>query len=639
MFITWYTIGHLSQTVMLGEKKAKLLGMAAVLDSLLGEDSYDDILRRRGAAQASRAQKITILNNELKGITDNVASAYTGLGVGFYSRDLDAILTYGPADIYNDFVGVSIAEDHPGRQVMASGEAAVTTGTMVRGDIMNAMHPVRRGGKIIGYIWANELSTSIEGEIKSITRRLYLIMGLVYGGTLILVIFLSRRIVADVNHVVSGVREMQGDLSKRIEKIPGELGEVVESINAMAGAIAQANEDRRSLILAESANAAQREFLARMSHEIRTPMNGVLGMTRLAMQADSPEKRYEYLKKIQSSASLLLGIINDILDFSKIEAGKLELDNHPFNITEMVENIRELILPRIEEKGLEFIISVDTLVPRRASGDGLRLSQILLNLLGNAVKFTLRGSIVLEMSGRPLPSGNLRLDCKIRDSGIGMNPEQQAGLFKPFVQGDSSTARKFGGTGLGLSICKALVELMKGAITVSSEPGKGSVFAFFVELEFAGENGEPAAEIGPEVDSRRYDGHYFLLVEDNAINQEIAVAVFQELGAAVDVAENGEEGVAAFLRKDYSCIFMDIRMPIMDGLEAARRIRASSKHDASSVPIIAMTANAMQEDREASREAGMNGHVSKPIDIIEIKTVLYQELAGRGDPHLAGISD
>jgi CheY-like chemotaxis protein len=231
-------------------------------------------------------------------------------------------------------------------------------------------------------------------------------------------------------------------------------------------------------------------------------------------------------------------------------------------------------------------------------------------------------------SADPVPIGKIRLDCVVRDSGIGMTSEQQSSLFQPFSQADSSTARRFGGTGLGLSISKALVELMGGAITVSSEPEKGSVFAFFIELGLVESEGAEAAEIEAEVDNRRYEGYTFLLAEDNAINQEIALAVLSELGAAVDLANNGEEAVEAFLQKDYSLIFMDIRMPVMDGLEAARSIRSNSKHDAKSVPILAMTANAMKEDRESSLAAGMNGHISKPIDIMEIKKNLYRELFG-----------
>jgi signal transduction histidine kinase/CheY-like chemotaxis protein len=641
LVIIWYISGYISHSV-LGEKQDKLLGIAIVLDKYLGDDTYDDILRRRGAESASREEKIAVLNRELEAITDVTASAYKGLGIGYYSRELDAILTYGPSAEFGDFVGRSIGEDHLGRTVMASGLARVTTGSMVRGNIMNAMHPVIRNGKAIGYIWANELVTAIERELRTITRQVFLISGITYGIIFILVLLLSRRILEDINRIVSGVRFLRFDLSRKIGKTGGELGEVVDSINNMADEIIKANESQQALIRAEAANAAQRDFLARMSHEIRTPMNGVLGMTRLAMQAETPGQCQEYLKKIQSSASLLLGIINDILDFSKIEAGKLELESYTFNLIELIDNIRELMMPRIDEKGLEFIVTLDESIPSLVQGDALRLSQILLNLLGNAVKFTGRGFIGLEMRSRPvspelsaeLPEKTkIRLDCMVRDSGIGMSSEQQNILFQPFTQADSSTARKFGGTGLGLSISKVLVELMGGAITVSSEPGKGSVFAFFVELETSECEAAKEPEIVPEMEDRRYEGYSFLLAEDNEINQEIALAVLSDLGAQVDIAGNGEEAVEAFLQKEYSLIFMDIRMPIMDGLEAARRIRAieaerreKSRENSKGIPIIAMTANAMKEDREASLAAGMNDHISKPINIMEIKKSLYREL-------------
>jgi CheY-like chemotaxis protein len=358
-------------------------------------------------------------------------------------------------------------------------------------------------------------------------------------------------------------------------------------------------------------------------------MNGVLGMTHLALQSDPPPAQLEYLKKIQSSASLLLGIINDILDFSRIEAGKLTVEKQIFNMHEVVDNIRELILPRIKEKGLEFRVNLDDSLPEYVVGDSLWLSQVLLNLLGNAAKFTLDGVVSFDMKATPLPSGKLRLDCAVRDSGIGMSTEQQMALFKPFSQADSSTSRKFGGTGLGLSICKALVTLMGGSISVSSEEGKGSVFSFFVELESVDSlpcQGEAAL---PHLwENVRYDGYRFLLVEDNVINQEISHAILSELGAEVDIAGNGKEAVQAFLDKDYSLILMDVRMPVMDGIEATRRIRASSKHDALSVPILAMTANAMQEDREASKNAGMDGHIAKPIDLRELKSALFHRLKG-----------
>jgi signal transduction histidine kinase/ActR/RegA family two-component response regulator len=744
-FLTAYTTKSLTENTILQEKEGKLLALAHILDTRLGPGGFAAILRQHGAENASREEKIRVLNQALREATDIVGESSPGLGIGYYSRELDAIITYGPSASFGSSVGLSIAQDHPGRIVMRTAKPLVRFGTMVRGDIMNAMLPIERGGEVIGYIWANELTTDIMTQFSAATRQIFIVTLLCFGLTAGLLLLLSRRTVRDVDQIIQGVRAMRFDLTRRIQSSGGELGEVVNSINAMASDISKANEEtsraisvlqsvmsnvdatvyvcdpytktlvyandylckllgrdtlqgevchralqgrsspcpncpqqqlfdengdpvltpvrgethypvinrdflvtsrlvpwhdgrllymevgtdvteRNALALAEAANLAQKEFLARMSHEIRTPMNGVLGMTRLAMQADPPPVQLEYLKKIQASASLLLGIINDILDFSRIEAGKLSIEKHAFNLREMVENIGELIKPHIQEKALDFMVSIDDSVPEYAVGDGLRLSQVLLNLLGNAAKFTLKGSISLTLRAALLPSGALRLSCAVRDSGIGMSREQQEALFKPFSQADSSTSRKFGGTGLGLSISKSLVEIMGGAIEVRSEPGKGSEFSFFVELEPADGLPDFREEKEKLWENARYDGKNFLLVEDNAINQEIAVTILSELGAQVDTADNGEEGLRAFLEKDYSLILMDVRMPIMDGLEATRRIRASAKHDAAVVPILAMTANAMLDDREASRDAGMNGHIAKPIDVDELKSALFHAL-------------
>ncbi|MDR1590260.1 MAG: response regulator [Oscillospiraceae bacterium] len=391
--------------------------------------------------------------------------------------------------------------------------------------------------------------------------------------------------------------------------------------------------------MAEAANQAQRDFLARMSHEIRTPMNGVIGMTLLAKTAPTETQRMEYIDKIHLSASLLLGIINDILDFSKIEAGKMEIEKAPFHIGKIVDNIRDLIRPKADEKGLSLDISVDESVPEMMNGDGLRLSQILLNLLGNAVKFTMRGAITLKLAAEPRADGGLLLHCSVRDTGIGMSGEQLENILKPFTQADSSTARRFGGTGLGLSISKALVELMGGELSVTSAPDEGSEFAFSLVMETCEGGGDSDASEDDEAAKRRYDGCTLLVVEDNDINQVIAETLLSEMGFSVHLAENGQRGVEAFLANSYDLVFMDIRMPVMDGLEAAREIRRIEAEWASSgapdgrparVPIIAMTANAMREDRELSREAGMDGHISKPIDIGEIQSVLRSVLPGAG---------
>ncbi len=744
--LTGYMAKSLIEGMMLREKEGNLLAFARILDSSLEPGGFDAILRRAGAENAPREERIRVLNEALRGITDTVSASSPGLGAGYYSRALDAILTYGPSASYANAVGLSIPPEHPGHIVMRENRALARSGSMVRGDILNAMIPIERGGAVIGYIWANELTTDITAQLRDMAQTLFFAVLFCLILTVGLLFLLSRRTVRDADRIITGVRAMRSDLSRRIEDSEGELGEVAKSINAMAADIAKANEEtsramsmlqsvlsnvdaavyvcdprtktlvycneylckllgregdpvgnvchevlrsrsepcedcpqprlydgegnpvftplrwethnpvlnrdflvtdrlvtwhdgrllhmevatdvteRKALALAEASNKAQKDFLARMSHELRTPMNGVLGMTHLAMQADPPPAQLEYLKKIQSSASLLLGIINDILDFSRIEAGKLGIERHSFKPRDMVENIRELLLPRIAEKNLRFTVDLDESVPAHAVGDELRLSQVLLNLLGNASKFTLEGHIALRMRCETLPQGDLRLFCEVEDSGIGLSGEELHGLFKPFAQADSSTSRKFGGTGLGLSISKALVELMGGAIGVKSELGRGSVFYFYVDLDPL--DGPPETEGEDErlwADAR-YEGRSFLLVEDNAINQEIALAILEDLGAAVDVAANGEEGLTAFLQKDYDIILMDVRMPVMDGLEATRRIRASAKRDAASVPVIAMTANAMQEDRDACADAGMDGHIAKPMDVAELKGVLFHFL-------------
>jgi signal transduction histidine kinase/ActR/RegA family two-component response regulator len=626
LFLACFKIMDVMEKTFLEEKAGKLTGYARLLAARLDSGGYRALLQRDGAEHAPREEQILVLNRELTGITDEAATAGEGLGVGFYSLELDAIITYGPSSLFGETVGRSIAPDHPGRGVMRSAEAETTFGLMVRGEIMNAMVPLIREGQVIGYVWANETAADVRARVADALRVAVVIMLVFSCAAFVPALLLSRRAVQDVAHIVDGIRSLHDDLNIRLPEAAGELGEVSRSINAMAEALQKADAQHRALAAAEAANAAQRSFLARMSHEIRTPMNGVLGMTRLAIQSGPPPAQLEYLKKIQASAGILLGIINDILDFSKIEAGKLEIDRHIFRPREMAENIRELILPRVREKNLRLDIMTADSVPEFVKGDDLRISQVLLNLLGNASKFTAEGGISLYMEADPGAEGYLRLHCTVSDTGIGMSAEEQESLFQPFVQADASTSRKFGGTGLGLSISKALVELMGGTIHVSSAPGKGSRFSFFVELESVEPGSVSLAQGEKPWDNLHCDGRCFLLVEDNAVNREIAVAVLDGFGAETDTADNGEEGLKAFLGKDYDIIFMDVLMPVMDGLEATQRIRASGKADALTVPVIAMTANAMREDREESRKAGMNGHIAKPLDVDELKKTVYEML-------------
>ena len=630
---TIFVVRYMSQEIMTSEKANKLALTASLLDFSLGDRDYNEILLEHGAENADREEKIAVLNRELSAVGDSITDIYPDLGLGYYSLELDAILTYAPSEQYKATIGVAIGEDHPGRLVMQNNEAMVRTGSMVRGNIMNAMHPISRNGQVIGYAWANELASSIETEYRKTSRNILILMVIAYVFSISIAIVLSRRTMRDIKNIIVGVRELRSDFSRTLPKASGELGEVVNSINTMAADILKAEDDHKALLLAEASNLAQRDFLARMSHEIRTPMNGVLGMAKLAQNAKTEELRLEYLGKIHTSASLLLGIINDILDISKIEAGKMEIEAHPFNLKDIIVNIRDLLMPRVNEKNLQFLISIDESVPEMVVGDSLRISQILFNIIGNAVKFTLEGSVEIGVSATELPDNKYKLNFSVRDSGIGMNEQQQQDVFESFTQADSSTARKFGGSGLGLSISKALIELMGGEISVTSVLGEGSNFRFHVitanlesdDIKLSDEDLSAALK-------QTYENYTLLLVEDNEINQEIAKAILEEIGFKVDLANNGKEGVEAFDRMRYDLIFMDIRMPVMDGIEATREIRKIEYETAeigakpSHIPIIAMTANAMQADRDATHDAGMDGHISKPVDFEEICLILYKTL-------------
>ncbi|MDR2782485.1 MAG: response regulator [Treponema sp.] len=623
--LTWYGSSYVTQQTFMEEKKGKLLSYVKILNAYLGTKAYDDLLREAGAENAGRDEKIRVLNQALSSITEYVGNSSSGLGVGYYSLDLDGILTYGPSERFGHNVGTAIAEKRQGKKAMAENRIIVTTeDNGLRGNIVHAIYPLERNGRVIGYVFANEALDDVTVQIANSSKNIFILMTLCYIAAISLIIVFFKQTALDTNRIINGVQDMKDNLRKRIPPIKGDLRYIAENINTMADDLLKADEEKHAL--AEAANQAQRDFLARMSHEIRTPMNGVLGMTRMALQANPTGKQLDYLKKIQASAAILLGVINDILDFSKIEAGKMELEPHDFKPKEMVETIEELVSPRVEEKHLGLVTTVDESVPEWLYGDSVKISQILLNLLGNSVKFTLEGHVSLNIKCKTVSSQGLRLYCDVEDTGIGMNAEQKQNLFKPFSQAERSTTRRFGGTGLGLSITKALVEMMRGCITLESEPGKGSRFSFYVDVQESAagiKDAENTAEAEKQIAMPpNYKGLAFLLVEDNEINQEIAASLLGEFGANVDVAANGEEALKAFLEKDYAIIFMDVRMPVMDGLEATRRIRASGKHDAATVPIIAMTASAMNEEKAECKEAGMNDHISKPIEIDAMKQVI-----------------
>lgn len=378
---------------------------------------------------------------------------------------------------------------------------------------------------------------------------------------------------------------------------------------------------QRALDVADAANRSKSDFLANMSHEIRTPMNAIVGMTHLAQRTHLDDKQRNYLEKIDTATQMLLNIINDILDFSKIEAGKLTLENLAFSLDNVLTHLLDMIKIRAEQKniGLSFVVSPD--VPRQLLGDSLRIGQILINLVSNAVKFTEKGEVVMTVESRNRSEHAVALCFTIRDTGIGMTTEQINGLFQPFSQGDTSTTRKYGGTGLGLTICKQLAQLMGGEIRVASAFGSGSTFTFNVTLALASNqsNSVPEDEI-PYCANPHYNAQRILLVEDNEINQQVALELLTSMDLQVALANNGKEGVERAMTEMFDLILMDIQMPVMDGLTATKLIRAEPR--LKDLPIVAMTAHAMEGDREKSLAAGMNDHLTKPIEVDRLVVML-----------------
>ncbi len=368
---------------------------------------------------------------------------------------------------------------------------------------------------------------------------------------------------------------------------------------------------------AEKNSRIKGEFLANMSHEIRTPMNGILGLIHLLALTKLKEQQQFYVDKILYSAESLLRIINDILDFSKIEAGKLEMEKISFSLAELQEELRTLFAPKFIEKNIRGEIFTDNLLDTKLIGDPLRLKQVFLNLIGNAIKFTENGRITVSIDNMTYEtSTRVCYSFSVEDTGIGLSNEQCSRLFEAFTQADTSTTRKYGGTGLGLAISKRIVEMMRGSIWVESEVGKGSRFHFSAVFDLdlgAAEIDSKAMVPHQENDSPVFTNTgNILLVEDNEINQIIAQEMMCSQGHNVDIASNGKEAVDMVSNGDYDIVFMDIQMPIMDGLTATRKIRENERF--SRLPIIAMSAHAMTGDREISLSHGMNDHLTKPIN-------------------------
>ncbi len=394
---------------------------------------------------------------------------------------------------------------------------------------------------------------------------------------------------------------------------------------------------KRSREEALAASKAKSDFLSNMSHEIRTPMNAIIGMTSIGKRETDPERKDYAFEKIESASAHLLGVINDILDISKIESGKMELSLIEFSFQRMLERVMSVIMQKIDEKGQHFALEIDPGIPDKLFGDDQRLAQVITNILSNATKFTPEGGrIAFTAKCVRLEEDKCVLLMSVEDSGIGMSKQEQSKLFRIFQQAQAGTSRRYGGSGLGLAISKRILEMMDGDIWVKSETGKGSRFSFTATFGIAHARDKAAKAEGTggsaiaETDGQGGDfsGRVVLIVDDIEINLEIIVALLEPTHIAMDTAYNGKEAVEMFAANPerYDLILMDMQMPEVDGLEATRMIRSLDAPRAKTVPIIAMTANVFKEDVEKCLDAGMNGHLGKPIEMREVMHVLSRYL-------------
>ena len=615
--------------------------------------AYEITFVKRDLIENIQIQSDIISENSLASLafTDNVSAQRTLqalkyntdiLYAGLYDNNLKLLAEYKHAQLQDNVIVIA--------------EEFVSTPSFISTkDYAQIINPIKINGELLGHV---VLRSNFDSLNKKLHHYIFILLGL-FALTFIIALYLSSQLQRVITrpilyfaNFIHDVTDSRIHHTKAVKESDDELGHLIDAFNIMLEQLdlsfktrddaqralshhlnhlqeiihEQTLDLQKSLDIADHANRSKSDFLANMSHEIRTPMNAIMGMSHLVKSTPLSEKQRYYINKIDISTQMLMSIINDILDYSKIESGKMLLDNTVFLLDDLIVYVIDSVSIKAKQKHIELSTIIESNVPRRLVGDSLRLGQILLNLVSNAVKFTEMGDIRVKIELNHQMENLVSLHFSVSDTGIGLSPQQIDRLFQPFSQADSSITRKYGGTGLGLSICKQLAGLMNSEIQVSSIEGKGSVFSFDLTLSIAPEKLTDANSMIKHKDttSPHYKHQRVLLVEDNEINREVVIELLTSMDLEVMIASNGQEGLELAKNKHFDLILMDIQMPVMDGITATQHIRAEKSLQ--SIPIIAMTANAMTSDYEKSIAAGMNDHLSKPIEMDKLIATLNRWL-------------